>query len=72
MRGMLIVGIVILLAGAFVLFRGFSFTKNTTVLDVGPLKASVSEKQAVPTWVGGAGVAIGLVLIGVGATKTRS
>ena len=72
MRGMLIAGIIILLAGAFVLFRGFSFTKDKTVLDIGPLQASVTERQAVPTWVGGAAVAVGLVLIGVGATKTRS
>ena len=71
MRGMLLAGIVILLAGAFVLFRGFSFTKDKTVLDMGPLKATVSEERVVPTWVGGAGVAVGLVLIGVGATKSR-
>jgi hypothetical protein len=69
MRGLTVVGIVVALAGGFVLLRGFSFTKDKTVLSMGPLSASVEEKQAVPTWVGGVAVAAGVALIAVGASK---
>ncbi len=62
----------LLCVGAFVLLRGASFTKDKTVIDMGPLKASVEEKQVVPTWVGAVAVAAGIALIGVGATKSRS
>lgn len=71
MRASLVVGILLVLAGGFVLVRGFSVTTDRTVLDVGPLQASVEEKRTVPTWLGGVGVAAGLVLIiaGAGAAK---
>jgi len=69
MRGLTVVGIVVALAGGFVLLRGFSFTKDKTVMSMGPLSATVEEKQAVPTWVGGVAVAAGVALIAVGATK---
>ena len=69
MRGLTVVGIVLALAGGFVLLRGFSFTKDKTVMSVGPLSATVEDRQAVPAWVGGLAVAAGVVLIAVGATK---
>ncbi len=71
MRGSVVVGVLLLLAGGFVLTRGFSFTKDKTVVDLGPLQASVSEKQTVPPWVGGIAVAAGVALIAVGASKSR-
>lgn len=72
MRGSVIGGIVLLCVGGFVLIRGASFTKDKTVIDMGPIKASVEEKQVVPTWVGAVAVAAGIALIGVGATRSRS
>jgi len=72
MRGSVVGGIVLLLLGGFLLLRGASFTKDKTVIDMGPLKASVEEKQVVPTWVGAIAIAAGVALIGVGATRSRS
>ena len=71
MRATLVLGILLLLAGGYILVQGFIVTTNREVLNVGPLQASVSEKKNVPTWVGGVGVAAGLVLIiaGAGAGK---
>lgn len=71
MRATLVLGILLVLAGGYILVQGFSVTTNREVLDLGPLRASVSEKKSVPTWVGGVGVAVGLVLIiaGAGAGK---
>ncbi len=48
-------GILLLLAGGYILVQGFSVTTNREVFNVGPLQASVSEKKNVPTWVAGAG-----------------
>lgn len=72
MRATLVLVILVLLAGGYILVQRFSVTTNREVLNVGPLQASVSEKKNVPTWVGGVGVAAGLVLIiaGAGAGKT--
>ncbi len=71
MRASLMVGILLLLAGGFVLVRGFSVTTDRKVFDVGPLEASVEEKRAVPTWLGGVAVAAGLVLIIAGAAGPK-
>ena len=69
MRPLALVGILLLVLGAFVLFRGFSYKSKDEVLRVGDLKASVEEKHAVPTWVGGVAVIAGLVLIGAGMKR---
>jgi hypothetical protein len=49
------VGIALVLAGALALaYGGFSYTKDTTAVKLGPLELSVKEKQAVniPVWAG--------------------
>ncbi len=62
-----LIGIVLLIAGALALaYGGFSYTKDTTALKVGPVQLSVKEKETVniPVWAGiGAMVAGGLLLV---------
>ncbi len=62
-----IVGIVLIAAGALALvYGGFSYTKDTTAVKLGPLELSVKEKKTVdvPIWLGvGAIVAGGLLLV---------
>ena len=61
-----IVAILLLIAGAASLaFGGFSYTKDTTVVKLGPLEVSAQQKEEVnlPVWMGvGAIVAGGLLL----------
>lgn len=67
-------GIALIVAGALGLGYGsFSFTKETHEAKLGPLELSVKEKQTVdvPTWAGGAAVAVGLVLVAVGGGRKR-
>ncbi len=72
MKPLTIIGALIILAGGFVLLRGFSFTKDKSVLEVGPISASVEEKQSIPPWVGGLAVGVGLVLVVAGvSSKSR-
>jgi uncharacterized membrane protein len=69
MRPIALVGILLLILGAFVLFRGMSYKSKDEVLRVGDLKASVEQRHAVPTWAGGAAVVAGLVLIAAGMKR---
>jgi hypothetical protein len=71
MKSSAIVGILLIIAGAFVLIRGLSYTSQRSVLKVGDLKASVEEKHAIPAWVGGLAIVGGLALVLAG-TRRRS
>ena len=71
MRPLTLVGILLLALGAFILFRGMSYKSKDEVLRVGDLKASVTEKHAVPAWAGGLAIVAGIVLI-AGGMKRRA
>jgi hypothetical protein len=65
----IVVGAVLIVLGAWVLFGGLSFTKDETVLQIGGLKAEVQRDEPVPQWAGLAAVVAGLVLVGVGLKR---
>jgi hypothetical protein len=69
MRPLSLIGIILLALGAFIIFRGASYKSRDQVLKVGDLKASVEEKHAVPTWVGGAAIVAGVVLLAAGMRR---
>jgi hypothetical protein len=71
MRPQALVGIVLLVLGAFILFRGMTYKSKDQVLKVGDVKASVEQKHAVPTWAGGVALVAGLVLL-AGGMKRRA
>jgi Na+/H+ antiporter NhaC len=62
-----LIGIVLLVAGALgLVYGGFSYTRDTTVVKVGPLElnAKKTETVNVPLWAGvGAMVVGGLLLV---------
>jgi len=72
MNQSIIVGIVLIVAGALGLAYGqFSYTKETHEAKLGPIEFSVQEKETVnvPTWVGGASIALGAAALAFGAMK---
>jgi hypothetical protein len=71
MRPQALIGIILIVLGAFVVFRGVSYKSRDEVLKVGDVKASVEQKRAVPTWAGGVAIAAGLVLL-AGGMKRRT
>jgi hypothetical protein len=71
MRPQALVGIILLVLGAFILFRGLSYKSKDEVLKVGDLKASVEQRHAVPTWAGGLALVAGIVLL-AGGMKRRA
>lgn len=70
MRLLQLLGLGSILFGAFVLVRGFSYTSDRRVLEIGEFRASVEEKRSVPPWVGAIAVTAGLLLF-VAGTRTR-
>ncbi len=65
-------GLILIIAGAIALaYGGFSYTKQTDVVKIGPIELSVREKQSVniPMWAGLAGIAIGAALLLVGRKR---
>ena len=69
---MKIIAIILMLAGLLALvYGGFSYTKDTTVIKLGPLEVSAKEKETVnvPVWAGVGAIVIGGLLLVVGSKK---
>jgi len=72
MNGLKIAAIVLVLAGALALaYGGFSYTKDTHEVKLGPMELSVTEKKRVniPVWAGIGAIVLGGVLLAGGARK---
>lgn len=66
MNAVKIVGIVLILAGTLgLVYRNFSYTKQTHETKIGPLEFQVKEKETVniPTWAGVAAIIAGGILL---------
>ena len=67
-----IVGIVLVIVGVVGLAAGgFSYTKEKTVVDIGPIKATADSRETIPIppVLGGIALVGGIVLIVTGAKK---
>ena len=74
MRTMVIVGAVVALLGiAGLVTGGFSFTREETAAQVGPLKLEAEQRETVgiPVWASGAALLIGIGLMGAGVARRR-
>lgn len=70
---MKIVGIMVLVLGLSAMaYGGFSYTRESTAVKLGPLELQVKEKQRVnlPLWAGVAIAAAGGLLLGWGGRKS--
>jgi hypothetical protein len=64
-----IVAIILIVAGvAGLVYGGFSFTKESHDVKLGPVEFSVKEKEQVnvPTWAGVAAIGVGVLLLVAG------
>jgi hypothetical protein len=67
-----LVALVLIAGGVLALvYGGFSYTKETHDVKVGPIEFSVKEKESVqvPLWVGVGAIAIGALMLLVGGRK---
>jgi hypothetical protein len=66
MNPLKLIGVVLVVAGVLgLLYGGFSYTKQTHDVKLGPIELSLKEKQSVsvPTWAGVAGIVVGVALL---------
>ena len=73
MRAATVVGIILVLLGIAVLvFGGFSFVQEETVLELGPVDVQAEERETVPLppILGAISLVGGIVLIAMGSRKT--
>jgi uncharacterized membrane protein len=67
-----IIGIALIAAGVLaLLYGGFSYTKDTTAVKLGPVELSVKERETVnvPVWAGVGAIVIGGLLLVLGSKK---
>ena len=67
-----LIAIVLIVAGVLgLVYGGFSYTKDTTAVKVGPIELSVKEKETVniPMWAGLGTIVIGGLLVVLGNKK---
>ena len=67
-----IVGLLLVIVGVLaVAYGGFSYTKETTAVKLGPVELSVKEQVRVnvPMWAGIGAIVVGGVLIFIGGKK---
>ena len=73
MNAIKITAIVLIVAGVLGLgYGGFSYTKQTHDIKMGPIELSVQEKETVniPVWAGVGAIAIGAALLLLGGRKS--
>jgi TRAP-type C4-dicarboxylate transport system permease small subunit len=64
-----LIGLILIVAGALALaYGGFSYTKDSSAVKIGPLELSVKQKETVnvPLWAGVAAVVTGGLLLAFG------
>jgi uncharacterized membrane protein len=72
MRAMKMLGIALIVAGTLALaYGGFSYTKESHDVKLGPLQFSVRERETVnvPVWAGAGAIAIGVLLLVAGGRR---
>ncbi len=72
MNAIRLLGIALIVAGVLgLIYRGFSYTKDTTAVKIGPIELSVKEKEtiSVPMWAGIGAIIVGGVLLILGSKK---
>ena len=73
MKATTLIGIALIILGVIALaYQGITYTTRETVVDVGPLKATVDKDKKIPLppIVGTLALACGVVLVIVGARKS--
>jgi hypothetical protein len=69
MRGALIAGFVLAAVGAFIVFRGVSYTQDESVFKLAGIEAKLQQKRRLPEWIGGVALGAGAVLFIVGLKR---
>ena len=69
MRALQISGAILIAVGLLFIIKPPSYTREESVIKLGDLEAKVQQQHTVPSWVGGALLGAGCVLVIVGLRK---
>jgi hypothetical protein len=69
MKPIQIVGLLLIVAGVFVLWKRPMYATKKDVVEIGDFKATVDQREAVPAWLGGVSIGVGVILLLAGARK---
>ncbi len=75
MKNLTIAGVILMIVGVVLLvYQGFSYNREKTVIDVGPVHATATTKERfpIPPMVGWVVTAGGAALLITGLTRTRA
>ena len=71
MKPQSIIGILLIVFGAFVVFKGLTYRSQTDSVRIGDVKITAEQRRTIPTWVGVAALVGGLVVLTAGARGRR-
>jgi len=72
MKATTVIGALLIVAGAAALmYRGFDYTSEETVLQIGSVKATAETEKSVPipAWAGIAAIVAGVLVLGAGLRR---
>lgn len=68
---LIVVGLVLLVAGLWVVFGHASYQDTDTLLQIGSAKITATREKGVPQWIGIAGIVVGALLAVGGFMRKR-
>ena len=71
MKASLIVALVLIAGGIFLIVHPPHYASRQSVLRLGSLHASVRQERALPGWIGGTVLGVGLGVLSLGLLKKR-
>lgn len=69
MRILQILGAILIAGGLFVLIKSPSYSSEKSVFKIGDVEAKVAQEHAISPWLGGTGIAAGVILLVAGGRK---
>ncbi len=69
--GLIIAGIILLVAGIWVTLGNGSYKQTDTLAQLGPAKIEATHQKAIPQWLGIAGIVVGGLLVVGGIARKR-
>jgi hypothetical protein len=72
MKASTVVGILLAVVGAFIVFRGLTYQDREDIVRVGDVRIQAETRKAIPTWIGAAAIVGGVLLVVAGSRSGRS
>ena len=60
--GLIVAGVILLVAGIWVVMGNGSYESSNAVLEIGSVSLKATEEKAIPQWIGVAGIVVGALL----------